>query len=87
MLCYTKMLGQSHASVSLFLLHFCSGMLLPFLFSALELTLSIQNKTKQSKTHTHTHTHTHTFLFPSPPQTYLFLIEGKLLHNIALTSV
>ena len=56
MLCYTKMLGQSHASVSLFLLPFCSGMLLPFLFSALELILSIKNKTKQNKAkNTHTH--------------------------------
>ena len=64
MLCYTKMLGQSHASVSLFLLHFCSGMLLPFLFSALELTLSIQNKTKQNKTKQNTHTHTHFCFLP-----------------------
>jgi len=77
MLCYNKMLGRSHTSVSLFLLPFCSGMFLSFLFSALELILSIKNKQKKS---------THTF-FPSLPQTYLFLIEGKLLHDIALTSV
>ena len=34
MLCYTKMLGPSHTSVSLFLLPFCSGIFLSFLFSA-----------------------------------------------------
>ena len=52
------MLGRSHTSVSLFLLPFCSGMFLSFLFSALELILSIKNK--QTKK-----IHTHFFSFPT----------------------
>ena len=76
MLCYTKMLGLSHTAVSLFLLPFCFRMFLSFLFSALKLILNIKKKKKSI----------HNF-FPSPPQTYLFLIEVKLLHNIALTSI
>ena len=54
MLCYNKMLGRSHTSVSLFLLPFCSGMFLSYflpwnLYSAL--------KTKKI--------HTHFFSFPT----------------------